>query len=196
MRVGLLFIIGALALSCTRTPSPDESSAFTKADTITDQLLVLQDSLHHRWLQVSIHEQLHTDHLAELFSQALDWLALPHHEQAAIHNQILQLRQLQLNPRNMTNPDVIREHDLARHALTTDIFRIIERHELHLKDSGIADLARKIQELQEATWPVRITYDSLAHHYNQYLLQHEQTLTAHDPANQHAPRPLFRAVLK
>jgi hypothetical protein len=197
MRVGILLLIYLLfSTGCTKTVRNAEAPQFTKADTLMDQLLVLQDSLHHRWLRVSMYEQLHNDYLKQLFQKAVSLRTLPAHEHIAIDQQIIQLQQIQLNPRNMANPDVIREHDLARHALTTDIFLLVDLHDLHLKDSGIAHLARQIQGCQDATWTLRQTYDSLAHHYNQFLYQHREALVDHDPAAAHLPRPLFGAVFK
>lgn len=198
MRLAWLLIGTGMLLSaaCTSTDHERREESFSKADTITDQLLVLQDSLHHRWLRVSMHEQLHNVHLQELFDKTRMFLHLPEPDQKSIEDQISQLHQLQLNPRNITNPDVIHEHDLARHALTTDIFHLIESHQLHRKDSAIAQLAYTIQGFQERTWQIRMRYDSLALHHNQFLMQHLPVLLSGDPEADHKPRPLFQAVFK
>lgn len=189
-------VIALVMVACTTTEREHPQSTFSKADTLTDQFLVLQDSLHHRWLHVSMHEQLHNEQLRSLFEHLQVLVPLPAADRTSIEIQIEQLHHLQLNPRNITNPDVIHEHDLARHALTTDLFRLIQAHRIHERDSTIAHTARRIQEFQQNTWPVRMHYDSLARQYNQFLLQHRETLRQGDPENKYQPRPLFQAVFK
>jgi hypothetical protein len=196
MKLATGFVVLVLFVHCaTRTDAP-RTAAFTKADTLTEEWLKLDEALHHHWLQIARHEQALSEHLRTLFDRmaALQPLTRDMHDR--IERQLDQLERIRITTRNMENPHVIEEHDRAQHALTADLFNLVGRDDRYMGDSNIAALAEAIRKYQDMTWAKRFAYDSFAGEYNRFLRQNYHLLA--DDTVQHPPprKPLFGSALK
>lgn len=196
MKFATGFAVLLLFADCATRSDPPRTALFTKADTLTEEWLALDEALHHRWLQITHHEQVFAEHLRDLFNRmsVLQPVAADMHER--IERQLDQLERIRLTARNMENPDVIEEHDRARLALTSDLFNLVGQEDRYLSDSNIASLAEAIKRYQELTWVKRLAYDSFAGEYNRFLKMNYHFI-ADDTVHQPPPRkPLFSTAIK
>jgi len=179
----------------SRTDTPG-TVRFTKADTLTEEWLTRDETLHHQWLQVSAHERACREHLHELFNHIVRIEAPSDEIRIELERQLQQLERIRLNSKNMVNPHVIEEHDRAHHALTADLFNLVGAKGLHLRDSSISLLAESIRELQAQVWVKRLAYDSFAEEYNRFIKLNYHLL-AEDTLHHPPPRKaLFKAAVK
>lgn len=190
-----LFAVGIFTtlIACssnTRT----EKTVFTKADSVTDTYLVLQDSLLQTW-NVLVNEE--NEKINSLNALLDHLMAAGDHEKSmltSLNNRLDQLRKIRITQKTLGNPYVVEEYDFASNSITTEILSIAEGGTVMIQNSKIVTLVDKIKLAETRMEVNRSLYDSVALTLNAFLDKHGNLLREVDKKSNLEKKPLFKAA--
>jgi hypothetical protein len=188
-----ILIFWALGLfSCVGNKAKTEQSNFTKADSLTETYLVLQDSLLQSW-NVMIKDE---DEKNKAMHQLIHLLlASPEFEKdglVSLEQRLEQLERIRFSQKTISNPDVVEEYDFASNSLISELLSQIEASSNLHENSQLQYLVDKIKISDQRVALYRSEYDSVASAYNLFLEEYKTYLQEIDLNINQEKRPLFQ----
>lgn len=181
---GLLWFTGC-------DPKPDNTaSAFTKADSLADVYLRLQDTLHLQW-NIMIHDD---NEKIKAMNHLLHELAVTGPTQGDLYKsyreRLNQLSRIRFTQKSMINPDVVAEYDMASKALILELIGAAESKREYAYNITLQKLADNILLADQRMVRYRAEYDSLARVYNRFVNEYKHDLTEASVSLE--PKPFFQ----
>lgn len=183
-RYGLGVICALLALACSNTTTSERSS-FTRADSLTEKYLNLQDSVYQVWnlLLKQEHQKIQS------MRTAVDQLMQSNQEDfSALKKQLEQLERIQYNHKTVSNNHVVFEYDQASGQLMHEILTNLNSQ---VSPSVTNNLRSSIITTHQQILEYRQLYNLLAFTFNQFVEQHENVLKEIDANSNLQRKPLF-----
>jgi hypothetical protein len=185
---------GLTFISCGQKDQPAEAVVFTKADSLTEFYLALQDSLHQTW-NVMINDD---NQKIKTMRNLLHELEVTHPGDAEKHNnfkeRIDQLTRLRFTQKSMSNVDVVSEYDFATNSLITELVAEAESKPQYAYNATLQILVEQIQLADQRMGNYRQAYDSVVYTYNQFLEQNLSALSESEEKISLDKKPLFQMV--
>ncbi len=179
-------------MGCGSSGNIQERTQFTRLDSLTDEYLVLQDSVLQSWNRVVKTETDRSRVLKALVQQLAHSANSPTIE--SLQTQVAQLEKIRFTPKSISNPHVVDEYDEACKNLLEHI------HQLSEKAGALAhseDFMQQVQSAERASLKSffqRARYDSLASSFNAFVESNWNELKEIE-RNAHLERkPLFNNV--
>lgn len=183
---GCLMFLGA----CDQK-STSERSDFTRADSVTETFLALQDTMMEAW-----NSMIHDDNrkikamhhlLQELKRSNPEDLA----ELESLEVRLEQLVRLRYDQASITDPELVSEYDFASNALVTEITALAEAQQDFPRDQLLQELVDSIRAADERVIPYRQDYDRIATRLNAFIDRNIEVLEQIDSQTFVQKRPLF-----
>lgn len=191
---GVWMILTAAWLWSCAGKSSEQTTAFTRIDSLTDVYLHLKDSMLSTWnrmmyddnqrikaMKALVHELKVTRELDDETLQALDY-------------RIDQLPRIRYSQKTMINSDVVEEYDFASNSLVTELITLAESYPAFAHNNVLQDLADKIRLADQRIESHRAEYDAAALAYNRFIELHKNYLKEIDQNATPDKRPLFQTV--
>jgi hypothetical protein len=181
-----------LLISCGEKPDSAQTR-FTKADSLTETYLALQDSVLQAW-NVMINddnqkiEAMHALLHELMVSGAADQDALKSYEE-----RLDRLRNLRYTQKSMANPDVITEYDFASNALIAELVSLAETERQFAYNTTLQKLVEDIRVADERVMEYREAYDNITAAYNNFLNQNRAFLRENNSDSLEV-KPTFQMV--
>jgi hypothetical protein len=185
--------VATVLLSCTGKPE-DQSTAYTKIDSLTDKYLQLKDSVMNTWnrmiyddnqrlkaMKAIVHELRATRELDDDILKSLDY-------------RIDQLPRIRYTQKTITNNDVIEEYDFATHSIVTEVVTVAETYRAYAYNNVLQELVERVRLADERMEGHRADYDAAARAYNQFLEANKHHLKEIDQSATFEKKPLFSPV--
>jgi hypothetical protein len=194
--VVLLGCCGTTLLNCGNPPaaSADLAHQFTKADSLTDFYLSLQDSLHQVW-NIMINDD---NQKIESMHNLLHELMVSHPEELdhykKFEERIGHLMRMRYTQKSMSNTDVIAEYDFASSTLVTELLAAIQSKKEYSYNETLQKLVGNIREADHRILHRRFEYDSIVLQYNRFVDKNKDYLKQTDGSLSVEKKPLFRIV--
>jgi len=189
--VALIGLYVALA-GCGSSGNIQERTQFTRLDSLTDEYLVLQDSVLQSWNRVVKTETDRSKVLKQLVQQLASTSSAPTIQ--SLQTQVAQLEKIRFTPKSISNPHVVDEYDAACKSVLEHI------HQLSEEAGALVTSREFIQQVQWAEQASvksifqRAHYDSLASSFNTFVESNWHELKEIE-RNAHLERkPLFNNV--
>lgn len=184
-----------LVLCCAKKQEESEhATTFTKADSLTEYYLALQDSLLHTW-NVMINDD---NQKIKTLRNLLHELEVTHPEEkdryVKFNERIDQLTQLRYTQKSMANADVVAEYDFATAALISELISDVESKPEYSYNTTLQILVEQIGVADERMYVYREQYDSIVFTYNQFLERNMEYLTESEEGVPLNKKPLFQMV--
>lgn len=192
MKTNLLLVCLASAAFCIRcsNTTTTERTRFTKADSLTETYLSLQDSIHHAWNMVMKDENERLKSLQATLAHLQT--SLQENEQIrSLHEQLEQLKRMRITPKTLSNPHVIQEYDFACSTLVSELSAFTESSTSLLADKRVKELLNKVRVSDQRLQEYRTAYDSLAVQFNAFVEKNKSILKDSDKNSGFHKRPLF-----
>ncbi|HZY82119.1 MAG TPA: hypothetical protein VFE50_21490 [Cyclobacteriaceae bacterium] len=175
-------VVAAFACACSSTSnSVHEHTSFSKADSLTDAYLVLSDSVLQSWNRIVGNEMDKSRTLQELI-QDLDRANLLSDEiRESFQVRLEQLEKIRFTQQNIEIQQVVEDYDLAVQSIIDDIARISK-----------SDTKSVFGYLQQSSILNRMSYDSLARSFNEFLRENKSALK--EVSNELEAKPVFVKV--
>lgn len=179
-----------LLLSCGRSTTSNEKTAFTHIDSLTETYLILQDTLLNSWNKLVNDENEKIEALNAALSH-LTSIVEPRDLVSSLDLQLLQLRQIRITQKTLYNPDVVDEFDFASNSLISEIISLAEANPTLKKNREFQSIIEKIKISEGRVTIYRSDYDSIAQEFNSFLESNKLVLKDIDQNCSLAKRPLF-----
>lgn len=170
-------------------------ATFTKADSLTESYLNLQDSLLQAW-NVMINDD---NYKLKKMKALLHELSVTGHTDAQqvsmLEDRIEQLWRIRYTQKTMVNDDVVTEYDFASNALLAEVTSLTESHRYFQENTTIQNLLNEIHEADQRVSTYRYEYDHLANRLNNFINAHYAFLKENDETCSLEKKPLFEAVV-
>ena len=179
-----------LLLSCGRSTTSNEKTAFTHIDSLTETYLILQDTLLNSWNKLVNDENEKIEALNAALSH-LTSIVEPRDLVSSLDLQLLQLRQIRITQKTLYNPDVVDEFDFASNSLISEIISLAEANPTLKENREFQSIIEKIKISEGRVTIYRSDYDSIAQEFNSFLESNKLVLKDIDQNCSLEKRPLF-----
>jgi hypothetical protein len=191
----LFGFIGPLLINCgtTSTTSP-VGEHFTKADSLTEHYLSLQDSVHQIW-NIMINddnERINSMHniLHEMMVSHPDDLETFQ----SLEERLDQLMRMRYTQKSMSNTDVVSEYDFASTSLISEVLANTQNKKEFSYNKTLQKLVENIQQADARIQYYRFEYDSVVQAYNHFIEANKDYLLQTDETLSLEKKPLFQMV--
>lgn len=187
-------ILGILvAFSCKKSTS-SRGDNFTRADSLTERYLNLQDSMLHAWNVLIRDEKEKIDAIHELVNKLqLDPNSHPD-ELEALNQRIGQLERIRFTQKSLGNPYVIDEYDFAAGSIISEVLSLAEISPITINNPSLQRLVDQIKLADQRVTQYRSEYDKIVARYNQFIERNKRELDQIDAEVEDGKKPLFRAT--
>lgn len=163
-----LAVMAFIACACSSSNSINEHAnrtTFSKADSLTDVYLVLSDSVLQSWNSIVGSEIDKTRTLQEIITDLDNASLLSDEARESFQVRMEQLERIRFTQESISDPQAVEDYDVAFQSIVDDLSKIT-------KDNA----SSMIGNLQKTTITKRISYDSLARSFNNFLEENRSML--------------------
>ena len=196
IRCFLGFFIGCCAFawcSCEQKPRT-ETTHFTKADSLTETYLSLQDSMLQAWNAMINDDNQKLESMHNLLHELMVATTIDRDLLHSLEVRLEQLKHSRYTQKTMRNPDIIAEYDFASSTLVSEIISLAEQQTQFAYNSTLQKLVESIRTADQRVNNYREEYDRIATAYNAFIESNKQFLTEIDADTFMEKKPLFQMV--
>jgi hypothetical protein len=175
-----LAVLAAIACACSTSSSIHEHTRFSKADSLTDAYLVLSDSLLQSWNRIVSNEIDKTRALQEIIQDLDNASLLTDELRESFQVRMDELEKARFTQESIVNPQMVEEYDIAFKSIVDDLAKIS-----HSDDKSV------FKYLQDLSVSNRLSYDSLARSFNEFVQKNKTMLKDVSTNNELEAKPLF-----
>ena len=194
---GILFgLLSPLLFNCSTPSAPAVQAEFTKADSLTEHYLSLQDTVHRYWNEMINHDNQKISALHHLLHE----IAVSHPEDkkafTAMEDRLDQLLRMRYTQKTLANPDVVYEYDLATNAAISELLGNTRAMREYSYNKTLQKLVRDIESADLRTGRYRQNYDSLVRVFNRFIEENKNYLEQTDQTMTFEKKPMFQMISK
>lgn len=177
-------------ISCKDKPAGERN--FSKADSVTDSYLSLQDTMLQVW-----NTMMHDDN-----RKVKAMRALLHELSVSNPDKIEELKDyesrldllvgMRYDQESISNPDIVTEYDFASNSLITELITLAETQKEFAYNRTLQKLVDSIRAADQRVLNYRAQYDEVASKFNRFIEQHEEFLEDMESDSLSAKKPLFQ----
>jgi hypothetical protein len=183
--LGLVIIMAGA--SCSSSSTLHERTHFSRADSLTEVYLVLQDSLLQSWNRIMRTELDRSAALNSIIDNMQRTTLINDEEWKAYRSTLEQLERIRFTQRSMNDPHVIEEYDKACSELVRQLTV------LSIASAQMQKAADQLASFNESNVYYRRYYDSLAYEFNTFIQVNSVDLSL-DSNLQLEKKPMFWSV--
>lgn len=185
-------VVVAFCSSACHSPQPRENTtSFTKIDSLTETYLILQDSLLHAWNVMVWDEQEKTKAMHGLLHLMHDQEGFDDQQLITLEQRLGQLDRIRFTQKSLANSYVIEEYDFASNSLVSEILSLAEADSEFIKNIQVQRLVDKVKITDQRVSEYRSSYDRVATIYNEFLEKYGDYLRDLDKDYAGEKRALF-----
>ncbi|WP_276365698.1 hypothetical protein [Chryseolinea sp. H1M3-3] len=186
----LISCLGILMFNCEKRGETD-SATFTKADSLTDVYLSLQDSMLRSW-NIMINDDNQKITAMHNLLHELMLTTANENELQTFEEQLDRLADLRYDQKSMAKEDLIEEYDFASNSLVTELISIAESRSEFAYNPTLQKLVEEIRIADQRVDLYREEYDLITQKYNNFLQANRSYLDEMNLGDSLIIRPLFQ----
>ncbi|HEY9048993.1 MAG TPA: LemA family protein [Ohtaekwangia sp.] len=172
----------------------DQTTTFTRIDSLTDYYLALQDSMLQSWNIMIYDDNQKIKSMHNLLHELMVSSPERSEEFAAYEQRLDQLVRLRYTQKTMANTDVVEEYDFASNSLVTELLSLAESQPQFNYNTTLQKLADEIQLADQRVNNYREEYDAIVATYNRFLEKYRADIKDIDTHSSLEKRPMFQMV--
>lgn len=169
-----------------------EGSDFTKADSLTDTYLALQENMLEAW-NTMIHDD---NRKIKSMQMLLHELRITNPEKQeeleAVEDRLNQLLEMRYDQQSLTNSQVVSEYDFASNSLVSELISLGESDEEFPYNKTLQRLVDSIRSADQRVINYREEYDRVVQRFNHFVEQNKRFLKEADEDFLLDKKPLFQ----
>jgi uncharacterized protein YydD (DUF2326 family) len=188
-----LFLLSALLIMAAcgeRQQSPQ--TQFTKADSLTETYLSIQDSLVEAWNMIITDDNHKIEAMHNLVHELMVGRSTDIELLKSYETRLNSVTNARYTLKTMANPDVIEEYDFASNALVTELISLAESQRQFAYNTTLQKLVDNIRIADQRVIELRNIYDQIAQRYNKFVEQNHDFLNEMHSDTFYDKRPLFQ----
>lgn len=178
-------------LSCGEQKS-SEPTRFTKADSLTDTFLALQDTMLQTWNLMINDDNQKIEAMHHVVHELIVSGGTNRQLLALYEERLDRLKNLRYTQKSMINSDVVEEYDFATNSLVTELITMAETQRQFAYNPTLQKLVDNIRSADARTSQYREAYDNVTARYNQFLQENKDFLRDINSDSGLEAKPLFR----
>lgn len=179
-----LAVMALFACACSSSNSIHEHTRFSKADSLTDAYLVLSDSVLQSWNRIVGNEMDKSRTLEELINDLDNAQLLTDEVRESFAVRIDQLEKIRFTQETIADRQIVEDYDLALQSIIDDVAKLSQ-------SPGSPDANAMFKYLQENSLVNRLSYDSLARSFNEFVQKNKEALANIEMGQELDEKPLF-----
>ncbi|HYF67997.1 MAG TPA: LemA family protein [Ohtaekwangia sp.] len=188
----IITLCGLALANCGKKQGDATLPSFTKADSVTEMYLALQDSMLQTW-NVMINDD---NQKLKAMHNLLHELSITHPQEAEkfeiFEQRLDQLARSRYTQKSMSNTDVVEEYDFASNALVVELIADAESKPQFAYNTTLQRLVDQILRAERRINNYRMEYDNIVYTYNEFIDQNKNYLTEADQTLE--KKPVFEMV--
>jgi hypothetical protein len=186
------FCMAMLNISCAKKEQIVYQTTFTKADSLTDLYLSLQDSMLTSWNIMINDDNQKIKAMHNLLHELIVTSSNENNEFQAYEEQLNHLLQLRYDQHSLANEDLIEEYDFASNLLVTELISQAESKPEFGYNTTLQKLVEQIRIADQRVNFYREEYDAIASRYNTFLQKNRIYLDEVTQKDSLELKPLFQ----
>ena len=186
------FCIGLLAINCGKRENVVYQTTFTKADSLTERYLSLQDSMLTSWNTMINDDNQKIKAMHNLLHELSVTSSDENNEYHAYEEQLNHLLQLRYDQYSLAEEDLIEEYDFASNLLVTELISQAESRPEFAYNTTLQKLVEQIRTADQRVNLYREEYDAITSRYNLFLKQNQASLNEVTQKDSIELKPLFQ----
>lgn len=190
VRLSAILFLVTIGLICCAKKGDIYHTTFTKADSVTDSYLSLQDSVIRSW-NIMINDD---NQKIKAMRNLLHELTVTSSEEEfeVYEGRLDRLKDLRYDQESMVNQHIIAQYDLASSSLASELINIAEARSEFSYNTTLQKLVQEIRITDQRVALFRYEYDAITKKYNSFLQTNINYLNDLSQKDSMALRPLFR----
>lgn len=169
-----------------------ESTQFTKADSLTDTFLALQDSMLQTWNMMINDDNQKIEAMHNIIHELMVGGGSNRELLQVYEERLDRLKNLRYTQKSMANQDVIEEYDFASNLLVSELISMAEAQRQFAYNPILQKLVDTIRSADARIAQYREAYDEVTTRYNAFLAVNKDFLREVNSDAGLEPKPLFR----
>jgi hypothetical protein len=189
-RLSALFLVILGGAMCCTKRADIYHTTFTKADSVTDSYLSLQDSVLRSWNMM-----IHNDNqkIKTLRNLLHELQVTSSKDSLGVYEEKLdQLKALRYDQETMADPGVIETYDLSSQQLTSELMRLAEDRSEFGYNTTLQILVKEVRIADQRMTLLRLEYDAITKMFNAFLQANKIYLSEISQKDSLELLPLFR----
>lgn len=183
-------VLGAtMMLSCEK-PHRVSDTHFTKADSLTETYLSLQDSTLQAWNRMINDDNNKLEAMQHILHELKVSRAVPAEQIESYQEQLRSLKSSRFTQKTMSNADVVDEYDFASASLVRELTALAESQRQFSYNSTLQKLVTQLRNADDGAIKYRNIYDAIAMRYNTFVEKNQRYLRESSPDI----KPIFRTI--
>ncbi len=188
-------LTGIISLSsCHQKKTEPEARTYSKADSLTEIYLDLQDSILVTWNQMMNDDNLKLKSMRHLLHELQVVGQVDPEQLHSLEVRINKLKSIRYTPKTMVNSDLVDEYDFASNSLVTELITLAESHTAYAYNITLQTMVERIRTAEQRIENYRLTYDVIVTDYNQFLSVNKDILQANGQNTSLDKKPLFHMI--
>lgn len=164
---------------------------FTKADSLTETYLALQDTMLQVWNSM-IHDDNRKIKAMQHLLHELTVVSTANREELEhLEDRLDRLADMRYDQNSMSDPELVNEYDFASNALITELIALAESQKAFLYNPTLQKLVDSIRAADQRVISYREDYDVIVSRFNSFIERNENLLQQID-SEEFRKKPLFQ----
>ena len=189
LSVLLLSCLSLLLMNCEKKGEVHQTD-FTRADSLTDLYLSLQDSMLQSWNIMINDDNQKIKAMHNLLHELM--ATSSNNDLHGYEEQLGHLIVLRYNQQSMANEDLIEEYDFASNVLVTELISLAESKRQFAYNTTLQKLVEEIRIADQRVNFYREDYDAITSKYNSFLQNNRSYLIEISQKDSLQLKPLFQ----
>jgi hypothetical protein len=191
-RLAALFFLFLSGMMCCTKRADIYHTTFTKADSVTDSYLSLQDSVLRSW-NIMIYDD--NQKIKALRYLLHELQVTSSKDSISLYEEKLdRLKEMRYDQESMADQIVIEQYDRASEKITSELINIAEARSEFKYNTTLQKLVQEIRIVDQRMILLRSEYDAITKKFNTFLQANKVYLSDIDQKDSLEPRPLFRST--
>jgi len=187
-----LYIAGCLLLTGACDKKPATHTSFTKADSLTETYLALQDTMLQVW-NTMIHDD---NRKIKAMHHLLHELRVSNPEKREelknYEERLDDLMAMRYDQQSLSKSEMVSEYDFASNSLVTELISLAEAQNEFAYNTTLQKLVDSIRSADQRVGNYREEYDLIASRFNRFIERNRAMLEEIDDDSNIEKKPLFQ----
>ena len=186
-----IFACSALAL-CNCEKRPASQTGFTKADSLTETYLALQDTMLQSWNTMIYDDNRKIKTMRYLLHELSVSDPEKRDELKTYEGRVDELVHMRYDQHSMSNSEMVSEYDFASNSLVTELISLAEAQGEFANNTTLQKLVDSIRAADQRVNNYREEYDVIASRFNRFIERNKGMLNEFDKDSFLEKKPLFQ----
>lgn len=175
--ISIPLLIGMVLSGCSKSDQKENLTAFTKADSLTDKYLELEDNMLVAWNQVVSNDNAKVRMMHTIVHELL--LSNQYNKEVliAIESRLKELSDFKFTQETIKDPTSIEEYDFATNTLFSELVIMAQSNETFAHNPSLQKMVEELKQLDQQVETNRSNYDIIALEFNRFIEKNKSMLT-------------------